>query len=59
MFKDWKDDRKDKIIEGFMKEIHYWKVPNLVKDSDQLTQINNYMKSEAVFLKTAFIIRSA
>ena len=59
VFKDWRLDKLDKLQEGFLHETQFWKVPNLIKDTEQVAQITNFMKSEIEFLKTAFIIRSS
>lgn len=42
-----------------MYEVQYWKVPNFVKDAAEVEQIKEYMKSNAEFLKTLFLIVAA
>ena len=56
VFKDWRLDVPRRIEEGFMNEIKYWKVPNFVKDAEELEKIIGFMKKESQFLKTLFVV---
>jgi len=42
-----------------LEEVATWKVPNFVKDEAECAEILNCMQSEAPFLKTLFIVRTA
>ena len=59
VFKDWKMDKAKTIQDGLIDEIQYWNVPNFVKDEDEVDKITKFLKEEAEFLKTLFIIKSA
>ena len=59
VFKDWRLDNPKKIEQNFLEEIKYWKVPNFVKNEDELKDIVTYMKKESVYLKSLFIVRSS
>ena len=57
VFKDWKLDNNKKIVEGFREEIQHWKVPNFVKDENEVKMIEDLMIEHCAFLKTFFTIQ--
>ena len=59
MFKDWKEDQKEMIDNGFLEEIKHWKVQNFVKDTKEIEVIIDFMKENCLFLKTLFILWSS
>ena len=59
IFKDWKVDKQQLIKDGFCAEIEFWKVPNFVKDEEEVQKIIEFMQKHIVFLKTLFIMRAA
>ena len=59
IFKDWKPESNSKMVDGFLHEIKYWKVPNMIKQEDEVNKVINFLKTELKFLKTIFIFLSA
>jgi hypothetical protein len=56
VFKDWKVDNTKKIKDGLSDEIQFWKVPNFVKDENEVEMIKELLIRNAEFLKTYFTI---
>jgi len=44
---------------AFEQEVQYWKVPNFLKDVDEINQIKEYLKEHLVYLRNLFIVRSS
>ena len=59
VFKDWKIDKPKSIQDGFLIEVKNWCIPKIIKDSNDVELITNFMKNEAEFLKNIFIIISS
>ena len=59
VFKDWKLDKEDKVVEGFLDEVQYWRISGVVKEEEECAEIRDYLTGECVFLKTIFVVRSA
>lgn len=59
LFKDWRLPKESRMTEGFIYEIQFWKVPNLIKDQKEYDKIVQLLLKHLDYLKTVFIIRSS